>query len=322
MGMDIAVFRFCFIASEEIRLPPYKGSAFRGGFGAVFKRTVCMNPEKDCKSCLLKFRCYYSYIFETPNDTSAAFVKTTHFPHPYVLEPPLDNGGGYTQGERFTANLVLVGRAIPLLPYFVFVMEKLAENGIGKGKGRFSLEKVESLSHPSETSGKVIFEQRGRHIDEDIKVVEFPSFGDEPRSAAINSLTLEFLTPTRITSKNRLTPPERFDFLTLMKNLLRRIHLLGFHCDSGFEIDHRPLLSQAEEVETHTNGLRWHDWERYSARQDARMKLGGFKGKISFRGPIAPFMPFIKLGEYVHVGKDTSFGLGKYKITDNKGEKR
>ncbi|MDI7261613.1 MAG: CRISPR system precrRNA processing endoribonuclease RAMP protein Cas6, partial [Thermodesulfobacteriota bacterium] len=33
-----------------------------------------------------------------------------------------------------------------------------------------------------------------------------------------------------------------------------------------------------------------------------------------FEGDFEPFMPFLLLGEFIHVGKGTSFGLGKYEI--------
>ncbi|MBU2578468.1 CRISPR system precrRNA processing endoribonuclease RAMP protein Cas6, partial [Patescibacteria group bacterium] len=47
---------------------------------------------------------------------------------------------------------------------------------------------------------------------------------------------------------------------------------------------------------------------------DTRMKMGGFMGEITFEGDIDPFMHLIKAGEILHVGKGTSFGLGKYEM--------
>jgi CRISPR/Cas system endoribonuclease Cas6 (RAMP superfamily) len=44
------------------------------------------------------------------------------------------------------------------------------------------------------------------------------------------------------------------------------------------------------------------------------MKLGGFTGQITYSGEIQEFIPYIKLGEIIHIGKNTSFGLGKYVI--------
>jgi hypothetical protein len=56
------------------------------------------------------------------------------------------------------------------------------------------------------------------------------------------------------------------------------------------------------------------DWERYSRRQEATMKLGGFVGRVIYQGDWAPFAALLILGELVHVGKACVFGHGKYKV--------
>ena len=45
-----------------------------------------------------------------------------------------------------------------------------------------------------------------------------------------------------------------------------------------------------------------------------KLKMGGFLGEITFEGDLAEFLPFLKLGEYLHIGKGTVYGLGKYEI--------
>ena len=84
-------------------------------------------------------------------------------------------------------------------------------------------------------------------------------------------------------------------------------------------MDFKGLIDQAMTVETVNNNLRWHDWTRYSLRQDRRMKLGGLVGSVTYAGDLKPFTPFIALGQYVHVGKNCTFGLGKYRV-ENTGE--
>jgi hypothetical protein len=79
-------------------------------------------------------------------------------------------------------------------------------------------------------------------------------------------------------------------------------------------IPFKALIEQATEVKVAEKKLQGHDWERYSSRQDTKMKLGGFMGRLKFEGELSEFIPYIKAGEILHVGKGTSFGLGKYTL--------
>lgn len=46
------------------------------------------------------------------------------------------------------------------------------------------------------------------------------------------------------------------------------------------------------------------------------MKMGGFVGQVEYRGELGDFVPLLKLGERVNVGKGTGFGLGRYAVMD------
>ncbi len=76
--------------------------------------------------------------------------------------------------------------------------------------------------------------------------------------------------------------------------------------------DHKQIIAGAENISIETDNLQWRDWERYSTRQAVRMKMGGLIGDIGYKGNIEPFMSILQAGEILHVGKGTSFGLGKY----------
>jgi CRISPR/Cas system endoribonuclease Cas6 (RAMP superfamily) len=61
--------------------------------------------------------------------------------------------------------------------------------------------------------------------------------------------------------------------------------------------------------------LHWHEWTRFSSRQDTRMQMGGLLGDLTLGGPGLPtFWSSLWYGQWVHVGKGTSFGLGAYAL--------
>lgn len=308
--MKLSKYRFIIKPQRELILPPYKGSTFRGGFGYAFKRAVCMDREGECAECLLRHKCVYSYVFETPIPQEA--LKDEHVPHPFIIEPPLDERQHYGIDDRLDFHLILAGRAVDYIPYFIFAFEELGRTGIGKNKGKYSLEKVISLDKDREM---LIYDGES-HFRDDYYVMDSADLLQEASQHGYNKVTLRFLTPTRIKYEGKLTI--NIDFEVVMRNLLRRLSWLAeVHCGEKWELEWKGLVQRAKEISTVYSDLRWHDWERYSQRQGTRMKMGGFLGEIAFKGDLAEFMPFLKLGEYLHVGKGTVYGLGKYEM---KGE--
>lgn len=299
-------FRFTIVPSELLVLPSYKGSTFRGAFGHAFRRIICVIRKADCSECLLKEKCVYSYVFETPPPSDAKIMrKYKAAPHPFIVEPPQEKRVGYKPGDEIAFGLTLVGRAVDYLPYFIYAFDEMGRLGIGKGKGKFRLKDV---SH----AGDVIY-------DSDIKTIKAfkPAaldicVGDTGHNA--KKVTLNFLTPTRISYAGHLTLD--LEFHILIRNLLRRLALLlYFHCNGDPSAwNFRDIIESAQKVTVRERNLRWYDWERYSARQDTRMKMGGFTGTITFEGELEPFMPMLRAGEVLHAGKGTSFGLGRYEI--------
>ena len=306
-----AKFRFYLHPREKIYLPQYKGSALRGGFGNIFKRTVCINNERECNKCVLQEKCVYSYIFETPlpqNLKDKSKFKIKRPPHPYVFEPPFAAQVEYLPGEEFIFNLILIGHGIEYLPYFIFIFEELGKRGIGKSRGKYELTGVDNEEEERiYESGKLSDNFKVNSLQDIINECNFAEKGDHKQ------IKINFLTPIRIILGGELTT--KLDFHLFITNLLRRLSWLSIvHCDEGLEFNHKYFISYTDGVTTKERNIKWYDWERYSSKQDTRMKLGGFMGNITFEGDLEEFLPFIKLGEYIHIGKQTSFGLGKYKI--------
>ncbi|MGA2228170.1 MAG: CRISPR system precrRNA processing endoribonuclease RAMP protein Cas6, partial [Syntrophobacteraceae bacterium] len=229
-------------ALDEIHLPAYKGSTLRGGFGYALKEVSCALKRQECRTCMLRDRCVYLYLFETPPPPDSEMMRLyPTAPHPFIIEPP-DNGDRLVpQGGYFEFGLTVVGRALDYLPYFIYAFLHLGEKGFGKGKGKFSLENVCAMS----PSGFISVYQKENQTLKNPD--NFPTpLSVEARCEALGSserLTIHFKTPTRIKSEGRLTGEPEFHHL--IRSLLRRLSALSyFHCDRKLDVDFKGLIER------------------------------------------------------------------------------
>jgi len=314
LHLPFAVFNFHLVAKDRLYLPAYKGSALRGGFGAAFKKVCCVNPgKKYCNDCQLNTNCAYAYVFETPQ-TSAyrADYTATNLPHPFVILPPLSKKELLEPGESLTFGLTLIARGIDFLPYYVYAFDELGRMGLGRERGRYRLEQV------TNDEDQQIYHVNHGTLSSDFKTRNFGDLLAAIKSDNNHEIKLHFITPTRITEKNQLT--KQLPFELLLRNLLRRGSLLAeVHSQSGqpWQLDHGSVLEYARtNVELRNSELTWYDWERFSNRQQRRINFRGFIGTVSYHGDIQPFLPLIQLGHDIHIGKNTSFGMGHYVVKE------
>jgi len=316
--LRIASYRFTLEAREELHLPPYKGSTLRGGFGHAFKRVVCFQRQVEtCQGCLLRENCPYAYVFETaPPSDSEVLSKNTAVPLPFVIQPPLERRTTYRPGEILDFNLVLVGKAINYLPYFVVVFCELGKVGIGWKRGKYALQQISAVQ-PLKGAEAVIYDGTDLLVSGEDLSVGYPEIEEQGcrlgERLGADPVTVNFLTPTRLKHGGRYV--ECPDFHVLVRAILRRASsLYYFHCGQRWETDYRGLIERAQGIETAEAHTTWVDWERYSRRQGQCMNLGGFVGQVSYQGDLEPFLPLLVLGQLVHVGKACVFGNGRYEV--------
>ncbi|MBN1227558.1 MAG: CRISPR system precrRNA processing endoribonuclease RAMP protein Cas6 [Deltaproteobacteria bacterium] len=300
-------FRFSLGVMNLMVLPPYKGGIFRGSLGNAFRHVVCVTPQQECATCLLREKCLYMSLFEPPPPPDYQYAaKFSKAPPPYVLNPPLTNRQAFHPRDTLDFELVLIGRAIDALPYFAYTFMEMGRKGLGRERGKYEIDRVDLMRDAATTQ---IYDGRTQTLS------TYPQ-KEEPESHArdetVSALTLDFLTPLRLKVKGDLVT--RLTFPLLFERLAQRLTLLAaFYGTNSRMPDFTSLIDRSREIEVSADTLHWYDWERYSGRQKTTMSLGGLRGKISFSGDLTPFMPFLRLGEQVNVGQSTSFGLGRYK---------
>ena len=309
-SFTISKFLIKIIAEDNLSLPAYKGSTFRGAFGIAFKKVCCIQRQVTCDTCILKEKCAYSFIFESsPQKNAENLSNLDEIPRPFVIEPPLTTKKEFFPGDELEFSFILFGKAIEYLPYMIYAFSQLGKIGIGKNRGKFKLKQI------TDENGAIVYDG----ATETINKTDTTILLDFIRFAGINTLHLSFITPTRIKYEGHYI--DKPEFHIIMRTLLRRISsLMYFYCGKQLELDYKNLISLSRNSIIKKSNLNWVDWERYSSRQDIRMKLGGFVGDVVYEGDFKPFLPLLTLGEYTHIGKNCTFGLGKYKIKTGKGK--
>ncbi len=299
-----AVFR----AEDTLYLPAYKGSTFRGALGHAFRRVCCALKREHCETCLLRQRCAYSVCFETPVPEGAEIMRRyPSAPHPFVLEPPLDDRQTVEAGAELAVRLWLVGRATEYLPHFIYAFEAMGAQGLGRDRGQASLDRLDC------EDGRVLYQQPDRQLTGMPRTINNTMIEERLNALRGGPLRIRFETPMRVKFENRLT--ESCDLSALAPSLVRRLHTLAyFFCGAPWDSDIGPLLDMAAAVRTLDAKVEWMDWTRYSARQDTTMQLGGFVGEAVYDVVPKPLLLYLCWGEALHLGKGSAFGLGKFSL--------
>lgn len=306
--VPIGHYRLGCIARDPVRLPAYAGSAWRGLLGHALKRAVCVTRRPECPGCRLRPSCIYTYVFETPPPPESTRMRRyPAAPHPFVLAPPWDAPRRLRPGERFELDFQLIGRANGRLPYILHALARGGETGIGKGNGRYRVERLEQASTSPNGRWTTIYRDGGELNPVPPRA---PEVARPPCRARV-----ELRTPLRLYRDGRLLDPDRLRFDDLFRSLLRRISsLCYFHDGHSLEADFAALTRQSRDIDIGERRLRWADWHRYSSRQDASVPMGGLLGTFEIGDGLATFWPYLWVGQWLHAGKGASMGLGRYRL--------
>jgi hypothetical protein len=324
---------------DDTTLPAYKGAMLRGGFGYAFQRASC---PQGCwgaaKQCAVGTLCPYHWVFETPHPPQIPHLHDLQdVPRPFVIDPPSDDRTSYTAGETLEFGLVLIGRGIDYLPYFIYGFEQLGKMGLGRRHTQARLERVEAL-RPWEAIGQVVY--RDGRVDQGSGVGGRGSGDGETRrqgdgayqddrelpiydASCIAARTAELPSDLRIVLRTPLRVKSggeflrRFDLPALVQSACWRLNALAvFHGSGPWQVDHRALIAQARAVGVEQTQIRWEDWRRTSTRggEPQMMPLGGIVGSAILRGVPADIRAVLLAGSIVHVGKAAVFGHGGFDV--------
>jgi len=310
-NLQFSVFDFEVVFEREALFREFKGNIFRGALGKTLRNLTCSckGTETECFQCLVRENCIYSKIFESfhPEDNSI-LGKVENAPHPFILFFPDSDTHQYDEHSSLYFSLTLVGQVKDYIPYFILAFEDMGKKGIGNLRTPFKVVRIS-------TCGQDIYFPHEKRVIKDFQLRSGQEFMKEYEP--LHTLTLELVTPVRLKFDKHIQKFITFEMI--MRNLLRRIQLLSaIYCAGPGRVDFTHLIELSREIKVKESRLHWEEQKRFSFRQDKTVGLGGVSGHIVFEGNLTPFLPFLELGEILHVGKGTAFGLGKIAI--HKGE--
>lgn len=325
----------------------------RGGFGHAFRRLCCVPQCKDARCCPISTTCPYKAIFEpSPPAGSDRLSKNQDIPRPFVFRAPQSFQNQFQPGQRFDFDLVLIGRALEFLPYFVLSFRELAAQGLGLNRARCTLQRVDALAWVLNGKGYLwkpsqhvfdaqdqLFRQvvpldvagwvqrrcqelipppntMARSPEQSEGVVHLgkgdaaPCAAGGPQSlSGPTQLRIRFLTPTLLKVGDEVV--RRPEFHHVFKRLRDRINaLFTFFGDGPLQVDFKGLGQRSEAIEATSSRTEWIDRYRTSSKTGQRHEISGFVGEATYCGELAEFLPWLAMGELVHLGKHTAWGNG------------
>ena len=212
----------------------------------------------------------------------------------YIVQPPALGACQLGPGQTQTYSLVLLPGSQSHHRLIEYVLRTAAEKELHTA-GSYRLHSITRQATPVTSLPKAVLTQ--------------------PSEAA--HTTLRWQTPLRIQQQGKpIFNPQQFDAGLLVRAMLRR--RTQWHQITGQAApDNNPALQAAGACQLDTRKLEWHDLQRYSSTQNQHLPLSGFIGSASLHGPaqaLHTLHPLLKLGEQLHIGKETVMGLGRYQL--------
>lgn len=285
----IAQLRLILRAKDVVNLPEFSGSTWRGALGQALRRLACVCPGVECKICVMQPMCWYAKLYEPILASRCGVLQgQREAPHP-LIPRPTPVGGKLMPHTTANLDLLLIGQAQEATPLLVQAAQRMVKHGIGLNRGELELVYWELTALPWQPW-------------------QPPALWPQVR------IVLE--TPLRLRIDNRVVTPQMLTLRPLLTTLLRRMSL--FSCCHGaapLEVDFRALAEVAELIAITERRLDWFRWQRYSSRQQRHIAMDGVVGSLEIDLAQAPdWWPFLWAGQWLHVGKGASMGMGRYRL--------
>ncbi len=306
LGIKYIKLHFTVALLEDTKLPIYKVSALRGGMGEMLLRANCI-CDRNCERCDFEPECIVHKTLYSKYNLRPKFV-TAKDSIGYILECE-DDRETFRGGDLLRFNLILFGKAIVYFNQYIGAFLALGKEGVGKGHSKFQIISI------TDTRGKQFliegFKDRKQH--QLYTLGEYGSYRAKQIQENYSKHRITFQSPVTLKHQNEFQ--NVFQMETIWEAVLRRIYMLecfeGMDCSiydcMNLEGNKMPVIEEQVCKDVFVT--------RYSSTQNKKMALWGVKGYAELGHMPDELLLVLAVGELTHIGKNTSFGFGKYKLT-------
>lgn len=271
------------ISQEKASLPTFLGSTLRGVIG----QALYQNSDA------------YQYLYH--NHVLSNNMRDIL--NPYIILPPQNKKEVYQKGETLIFQILFLGDAVRYTQQFVQAIQKNGKFGLGAARYPFKLEKITHL-----LDQRIIW-RNGTFYETAVRSIVLP-YHCLP---AVQQLQVTILTPLRIRRDWEIL--DKLDFPTLIRNIARRLEMLIDRYGGWIDREEvKRIQALSSGITTTKEDLEFVDLQRYSNHLGKKMELGGLMGEIWFEGELTPFVPWLYAGQILHLGRNTTFGMGRVQV--------
>lgn len=291
--LPLNTYRFHYEAEREIKIPPFPGKLLHGALGNALRKTLCQRPKLPaCEPCTEQANCGYRYLFRNNLAPIAGNIQQPQSPPPHILRFDQQYFSSIPARHRFSLELVIIGDANFAIDDVIAAMQLLGKQGIAQQPAHLTqIEQVIPYDLP-----------RSILTPQDHQVSSYPPLPEMP-----DKVTAQFITPYIIHG----TGKQAFDSSQWVMSIIRRIALLqNTYTDVALTPDFRALKAQTQQLPFSRPELYLYETEH--SRQH---HYSGLLGSVDLHLSEQPELwPWLHLGQWLHVGKRTSYGFGAYRL--------
>lgn len=307
---------------EDTELPINKVSALRGGMGEMLLRANCIR-DRNCDACDFETECIvrrtmYSKMAIEPKFMSAGDSVG------YVLECE-NYQTEFQAGDELTFNLILFGKTCVYFSQYLNAFYALGLSGLGKNRSHFRVTGITNSRNEPILDGNDIH-MPAYHIQTVEDYVHFrtqqllknrrAAEGEDVQAECApadktHGMSFDMKLQSPMSIKYRGQVLSALSAQAMAEAIARRIYILD--CFEGIEASSLMppdfILPQITDQQMHSVKV-----ERYSFRKSEKMSFSGFEGIAHLAGITPESLSYLLAGELIHIGKNTSFGFGRYRI--------